>query len=124
MKVNGSCHCGAVRIAVPRVPEWVGSCNCSICRRTGFLGAYYPEAEVRIEGETVAYIWGDRMIGIRHCPVCACITHWLSLGEDFGRMGVNARMLDGFDTGAAPLPAGCSIAGQAVEVRLMDNAGD
>lgn len=57
--MEGSCHCGAVRIAVARAPEWVGACNCSLCRRTGALMAYYPPAEVRIEGETAAYIWGD-----------------------------------------------------------------
>ena len=56
--------------------------------------------EVRISGETRAYVWGDRMIGIHHCPVCGCGTHWETLGEDFGRMGVNARLLDGFDESA------------------------
>ena len=63
MAVEGSCHCGAVRIAVPRAPEWVRRCNCSFCKRTGSLMAYYPDdGAVKIEGETVAYIWGDRMI--------------------------------------------------------------
>jgi hypothetical protein len=58
-EVRGSCHCGGVRIAVPHAPEWVGSCNCSLCIKTGWLVAYYPDADVRIEGETVAYVWGD-----------------------------------------------------------------
>ena len=121
--INGSCHCGAVRIAAPRVPEWVGSCNCSLCRRTGWIGAYYPDGEVRIAGETVPYIWGDRMIGIHHCPVCACATHWLSLGEDLGRMGVNTRMLDGFEGAGGAAPGSVRIGGVEVEVRLQDNAG-
>ena len=108
-EVRGSCHCGGVRITVPHAPEWVGSCNCSLCTKTGWLVAYYPDADVRIEGETVAYVWGDRMIGIHHCPTCGCGTHWKTLGEDFGRMGVHARLLDGFDA-------------SKVEVRLFDNA--
>lgn len=107
--IGGSCHCGAVTIALPRAPEWVASCNCSLCTKTGTLMAYYPDAEVRVEGETMPYIWGDRMIGIHHCPVCGCGTHWATLGEDFGRMGINARLLDGF-------------AEAGVAVRLMDNA--
>ena len=37
MTVVGSCHCGAVRIAVPGAPEWVGSCNCSFCTKAGWL---------------------------------------------------------------------------------------
>jgi hypothetical protein len=119
MIVRGSCHCGKVRIEVPRAPEWVASCNCSLCTRLGWLVAYYPDDEVTVEGETVAYIWGDRMIGIHHCPTCGCGTHWKTLGRDFGRMGVHARLLDGFDAGAAA-PARCRIAGEEVEVRLMD----
>jgi hypothetical protein len=107
-RVKGSCHCGAVKLSVPHAPEWVASCNCSLCTKTGWLVAYYPDDTVTIEGETVAYIWGDRMIGIHHCPVCGCGTHWKTLGEDFGRMGVHARLLDGFEAAK-------------VEVRMMDN---
>jgi hypothetical protein len=105
---KGSCHCGAVRIVAARAPEWVGSCNCSWCTKAGWLVAYYPPDDVQVEGETVPYIWGDRMIGLHHCPVCGCGTHWATLGEDFGKMGVNARLFDGFDP-------------TKVEVRLMDN---
>lgn len=109
-EVRGSCHCGAVKLSVPHAPEWVGSCNCSLCSKTGWLVAYYPDDAVRVEGETVAYVWGDRMIGIHHCPVCGCGTHWKTLGEDFGKMGVHARLLDGFDVAN-------------VEVRALDNSG-
>ncbi|HEY0112884.1 MAG TPA: GFA family protein [Allosphingosinicella sp.] len=117
MTVRGSCHCGAVRIIVPRAPEWVGSCNCSLCTKLGWLVAYYPDAEVNVEGETVAYVWGDRMIGIHHCPVCGCGTHWKTLGEDFGKMGVHARLLEGFEAAAAT----CLVAGAEVEVRRLDS---
>ena len=110
MTVAGSCHCGGVRITAPRLPDWVGSCNCSLCTRLAWRVAYYPPADVQVEGETTAYVWGDRCIGIHHCPVCGCGTHWKTLGEDFGRMGVHARLLDGFDVAK-------------VEVRYLDNAG-
>ena len=108
MSVTGSCHCGAVRIEVPAAPEWVADCNCSTCRKRGSLMAYYPDDAVTVAGETIAYIWGDRMIGLHHCPVCGLVTHWQTLGEDFGRMGVNARLLDGFDEAQ-------------VEIRRVDN---
>jgi hypothetical protein len=49
------------------------------------------------------------MIGFHHCPYCGCTTHWKTLGGDFGRMGIKARLLDGFH------PA-------AVEIRLKDNS--
>jgi hypothetical protein len=109
MTVHGSCHCGNVQIDLPSNPSWVADCNCSLCRRLAWRVAYFPPDQVRISGDTVAYVWGDRMIGIHHCPVCGCGTHWESLGEDFGKMGVNARLLDGFDE-------------SAVEVRKFDNA--
>jgi hypothetical protein len=108
MSMSGACHCGGVRIAVPAAPEWVGSCNCSLCTKLGSLVAYFPPEGVTVEGETVPYVWGDRMIGIHHCPTCGCFTHWATLGEDFGKMGVNARLLDGLDW-------------DEVEVRKLDN---
>ncbi|WP_426283789.1 hypothetical protein [Sphingomonas sp. NFX23] len=49
------------------------------------------------------------MIGIRHCPVCGCGTHWHTLGGNFGKMGINARLLDDFDE-------------SIVHVRKFDNA--
>lgn len=58
-RVQGRCHCGRVTLSVPRAPEWVGSCNCSLYSKLGWLLAYYPDDEVTVEGETVAYIWGD-----------------------------------------------------------------
>ena len=119
-RIRGSCHCGAVTLSVPHAPEWVGSCNCSLCAKTGWLVAYYPDDAVTVEGETVAYVWGDRMIGIHHCPVCGCGTHWRTLGEDFGKMGVHARVLDGFAVREAGV---CSIGGVPVEVRPLDNSG-
>ena len=120
MGVSGSCHCGAVRIEVPWAPEWVGSCDCSLCSKLGWLVAYYADDEVSVTGETVAYVWGDRMIGIHHCPTCGTGTHWKTLGEDFGKMGVHARLLDGFEVKGA---ATCSFDGQDVEVRLLSNRG-
>ena len=109
MSVHGSCHCGRVRIELPARPEWVADCNCSLCRRLAWRVAYFPPEQVRVTGQTTAYVWGDRMISIHHCPVCGCGTHWQSLGQDFGRMGINARLLDGFDE-------------SALEVRKFDNA--
>lgn len=108
MAVHGSCHCGNVQIEIPANPAWVADCNCSLCRRLAWRVAYFPPHEVRISGETRAYVWGDRMIGIHHCPTCGCGTHWQTLGEDLGKMGINARLLDGFDEAS-------------VEVRKFDN---
>jgi len=119
MALTGSCHCGAVKIEVPSAPEWLGSCNCSICRRTGTLMAYYPDdGGVLVTGETAAYIWGDKMIALQHCPVCACHIGWVSTGESYGKVGVNARMLNGFEVREGQP----TIDGKPIEVRYMDNS--
>ena len=96
--VSGSCHCGAVRIEVPSVPERVTDCNCSLCRRLGALWAYYEVGTVRVEGhpeKTSEYIWGDKTLRTVRCATCGCITHWEPLNPALtGRHGVNIRNFD------------------------------
>ena len=61
----GTCHCGAITIELPSAPEQATSCNCSLCRRTGGLWAYYEFGTVRIDGHpqnTHEYIQGDRTL--------------------------------------------------------------
>lgn len=115
--LHGSCHCGAVTLDVPAPPAYLIDCNCSICRRTRALWAFYPEDAVRIDGDparTEEYIWGDKSLRTVRCRSCGCVTHWKSLppaGD--GRMGVNmanfapevlaaleVRKFDGADTWA------------------------
>ena len=104
---------------VPSAPDWVGSCNCSICHKMGSLLAYYPDdGTVRVSGPTVPYIWGDRMIALHHCPACACFTHWVSTGESYGKIGVSARLLDGFELREGRF----LLDGRELEVRYLDNA--
>jgi len=108
-----------VRIEAPGAPEWIGSCNCSVCTKLGWLVAYYPDdGTVRISGETAPYIWGDRMISLHHCPVCGCGTHWESTGESYGRVGINARLLDGFAVAEGTV----LFDGAPLAVRYLDNA--
>ena len=35
--LTATCHCGAVRVDVPRRPRSLTNCNCSVCRRYGTL---------------------------------------------------------------------------------------
>jgi hypothetical protein len=94
MALSGSCHCGAVQLAVATAPETLTSCNCSICRRLGTLWAYYTPADVTITGTTATYCWGDKTLDLHHCPTCACITHWFPKPHiDQNRMGINVRLL-------------------------------
>lgn len=93
--LQGSCHCGAVRLTLPSTPEKATDCNCSLCRRLGALWAYYEFGTVQIDGHpehTAEYIWGDRTLRTVRCRVCGVITHWEPLETKSGaHHGVNLR---------------------------------
>ena len=57
--LTGTCHCGRVRITIPRKPDQVTQCNCSLCTRTGFQGIYYSSGRASIEGEFDSYVRAD-----------------------------------------------------------------
>lgn len=108
--LTATCHCGAVRIEVPRRPRSLTNCNCSICRRYGTLWAYYPATQVRVSGATSHYAWGDRCLRFMRCSTCGCITHWERIVPTASaRVGVNARNFD-------PAVLG------PVRIRLLDGA--
>ncbi len=99
--LTATCHCGAVRVDVPRRPRSLTDCNCSICRRYGTLWAYYKAAKVRVHGapgSTTWYSWGEKTIRFVRCRTCGCITHWEPVRRQAAsRFGVNAR---NFEPGA------------------------
>jgi hypothetical protein len=88
----GTCHCGAVTITLPSMPETATSCNCSLCRRLGGVWAYYVFGTVQITGNTMEYIQGDKTLRTMRCAICGCTTHWEPLLPEAGkRHGVNLR---------------------------------
>lgn len=93
-----SCHCGRARITLPRKPESVTQCNCSLCTKTGFRGVYFPSDELAIEGEFDSYVREDLKqpyLATHRCKTCGVATHWTPLSEPpHERMGVNSRLLD------------------------------
>ena len=94
----GTCHCGRVRITIPRLPDAITQCNCSLCTKTGFQGIYYPSDELAIQGETDTYVRADSnpaYIAQQRCRHCGIITHWTPLTDPpHERIGVNARLLE------------------------------
>jgi hypothetical protein len=108
-----ACHCGRATIRLPRTPDYVSQCNCSLCAKTGFRGIYYSSDEIEIAGTFDEYVRediGEPFLKTLRCRTCGIATHWEPLTPPpHARMGVNARLLD---------PA--LLAG--VEVREVDGA--
>ncbi|KUI54895.1 Centromere protein V [Cytospora mali] len=85
---HGSCHCGAVTVAVKLekpLEEWdisvhkerILECNCSICARGGYVWIYPPKENSVIEGrEHLSYrIFRSRILRkpfCKHCGVHIC----------------------------------------------------
>lgn len=111
--LSATCHCGTIRIEIPHRPTEVVNCNCSICRRTGALWAYYEAGSVRVIGHpehTSEYIQGDRTLRLVRCKTCGCTTHWEPLDPSrHPRQGVNIRNFEPADIGD-------------VKIRLLDGA--
>lgn len=94
MTRNAQCQCGALRIAVTGEHEAVVACSCTECqRRTGSvlgMGAYYPKAQVAIEGEAREYVRQADSGNAFHtffCPTCGSSMYFYS-DRDPNRVGV------------------------------------
>jgi hypothetical protein len=93
-----SCHCGRATIRLPRKPESVTHCNCSLCTKTGFRGVYFRSDELEIAGEFQSYVRDDLKqpyLANHRCANCGILTHWTPLTDPpHERVGVNARLID------------------------------
>ena len=81
-------------VEVDEAPAEVTCCNCSICRRSGVLWAYFQPSQVAVSGPTDSYVWGDRTLALHRCRTCGLISHWSAFDPAYDRMGVNARLFD------------------------------
>lgn len=74
MAFEGSCHCGKVAFAVEAdLPAQAYECNCSHCRRKGFLLAFVQrDSFTLLRGEDVlnSYFFHKHAIEHRFCGEC------------------------------------------------------
>lgn len=100
---RGSCHCGRVRFEVELSLDGAGACNCSICRRAGWVVKSVPPARFALlsgeEAET------DYQFGAKHahhpfCTTCGVRTHSTWGEGDDAKVMVNLRCLDGVEVEA------------------------
>jgi hypothetical protein len=93
--IEGSCRCGAVRLAAARLPRTVTQCNCSVCRRYGVLWAYYRRKAVTItapRGGLETYSVKPKGLRFVRCKRCGCVTSWEKKRGPEDWMALNARL--------------------------------
>jgi len=103
--VTLSCLCGQVRVQTKQRPEYLNECNCTLCRKTGAIWAYFNPSEVEVAGKVQGYSRADKedpAARIQFCATCGATTHFVlteSAVARFGNsvMGVNMRLADEAD---------------------------
>jgi hypothetical protein len=104
MKYQGSCHCGTISFSVEGTLEQVLDCNCSHCRRKGYLLWFVPRSQLEVtapDDQVAIYTFNHHVIKHHFCLNCGCAPFGLgtsSAGVDMA--GINVRCLDAVDPSA------------------------
>jgi hypothetical protein len=101
MTLKGSCHCGKVAFRLDDEPAEAMECNCSICRRKGYLLAFTSPDRFHLETpreELTVYTFGKRTVRHQFCRHCGCAPFGEGTGPD-GKpvVAVNLRCVDDID---------------------------
>jgi hypothetical protein len=97
-----TCHCGQIRVALHKRPDFINECNCTLCSKSGAQWAYFHPSEVTVKGTPAGYMRADKAepgAQVQFCANCGATTHFrLTPGAvaKFGdtMMGVNMRLAD------------------------------
>jgi len=108
MSFQGSCHCGAVRFTVDADPPASAiSCNCSHCRRKGFLLSFFPAERFTLEAGEEAlqdYAFNTHKINHRFCRHCGTQAFAYGANPDGSPVrAVNLRCVPAIDLDALTL---------------------
>ena len=100
---RGGCHCGAVRfevLAPARIT--VEDCNCSICRKAGYLHLIVEKSRFRLlQGEAALTTYRFNTGTAQHTFCATCGIHPFYIPRsDPDKIDVNVRCLDGVDVAA------------------------
>jgi hypothetical protein len=95
--LEGGCHCGAVRFRVRPGGRKVLDCNCSICRKKGFLHLIVPPQDFQLlQGADALreYRFGTGVARHRFCGTCGVHPFYTPRSHP-DQVDVNVRCLDG-----------------------------
>ncbi len=99
MTYRGGCHCGRVAFEVEGDCDEVVECNCSICRKKGYLHWIVPGERFRLltpPDALATYTFNTRTARHHFCPTCGVAAFYVPR-SDPDKIDVNVRCLDGVD---------------------------
>jgi hypothetical protein len=99
MPFRGSCHCGKIAYSVDEAPPTEAmACNCSICRRKGYLHHFTVPERFTLEGsrdDLQVYEFNHHVIRHQFCTTCGCAPFAEGTGPDGKPMvEINLRCAD------------------------------
>ncbi len=108
MSYTGTCHCGAVSFTVNAdAPTSAVSCNCSHCRRKGFLLTFVPADRFTLNSGDEAlrpYTFNKHKIRHMFCQTCGTEAFAYGNNPDGSEVrAVNLRCVPGIDIDALEL---------------------
>ena len=94
---SGGCHCGRVRFEVEAPADIeADECNCSICRKSGFLHLIVPASMFRLlegEDDLTTYTFNTRVARHTFCRFCGIKAFYVPRSHPDG-VSVNVHCLD------------------------------
>jgi hypothetical protein len=96
---SGSCHCGRIAFEIRTELSRVSECNCSICRRKGYVHHMVTADRFRLirgADDLATYQFGTGRALHHFCRVCGVAPFFRPRANPANYM-VNARCLDGVD---------------------------
>ena len=110
IRVAGGCHCGAVRYEADLKEHCEAqTCNCSICRMTGFQHLIVPASRFKLlsdDAKLVEYQFRSRVARHLFCRTCGIKSFYVPRSNPDG-ISLNVRCLE--------LPEGFDIAFEAFD---------
>ncbi len=102
MSFHGSCHCGAVTFTVDAEPPRTAlSCNCSHCRRKGFLLSFFPAEKFILDSgadDLREYKFNTHKIRHLFCAKCGTQAFAYGKGPDGSDVrAINLRCVPGIE---------------------------
>ena len=96
---TGGCHCGQMRFECTTDLATMTACNCSICRRKGYLLHFSSPDKFTLQATPEAisvYTFNTHNIRHQFCATCGCAPHGDGTGPDGTKaIVINLRCADG-----------------------------